>query len=377
MRYWKFFCFGLAYTLSGQIQHSTTSTPAQVCGLRDVVAVAAGGIGGLAAKSDGTVWEWYGQSAPTQVSGLSDIVRVAAGVCHYMALRIDGTVWEWEPGPWIAPVAAPSVRTRTPYPISGITDVVVIAAGETRSMAVQRDGTVWEWTGRAAADYCGAWLPAEGPLKVSGPDVVAVSVAYEAWMHTLFDSRTLELKSDGTVWAWHTGDLGSPPVQIYPLNGIVAITAGPAGDVALKSDGTVWEWDDRIIPMQVSGLDGIVAVANGAAGGNFAPARGGGFGLALKQDGSVWAWGSGTFPVQVEGLSEVAGIAAAGVYAAGSGTVPVALSIKRDGTVWAWGETWNARLGDGDNGRCTEATENRPGRRPENLPVLRSKPLPQ
>ncbi len=342
---WASFCFGLASILPGQIQLSTRSTPAQVCGLQGVVAVAAGGIGGLALKGDGTVWEWYGQSAPAQVSELSGIVGVAAGIGHYMALKSDGTVWEW-PGPWIAPMPAPPDLVRKPYQISDVTEAVAIAAGETRSLAVKRDGTILEWLGRPAADSVG--VAEAAPRRVSGLEgVVAVSVAFEAWMHSLFDSRTLALKGDGTVWFWHAGELRSGPAQIGELTGVVAITAGPAGDVALKDDGTVWVWDDRLTPVQVSGLDGIAAVANGAAGPGFAPARGGDYGLALKTDGTVWAWGSAAAPVQVEGLGDVASITAAGVYAYTSGIRPVFVAIKRDGTVWSWGETWNAQLSDG------------------------------
>lgn len=97
-------------------------TPVQVSGLSDVVAIAAGGVaryyydgnyanyGGhsLALKSDGTVWAWgnnsYGQlgdgtttnrTTPVQVVGLSDVVAIAAGAFHSLARKKDGTVWAW------------------------------------------------------------------------------------------------------------------------------------------------------------------------------------------------------------------------------------------------------------------------------------------
>jgi hypothetical protein len=76
---------GLAPAIHGQVQQSTKATPTQICGLYDVAAVAAGGIGGLAVKNAGTVWEWYGPSAPAKVDGLSGVIAVAAGVGHYMA----------------------------------------------------------------------------------------------------------------------------------------------------------------------------------------------------------------------------------------------------------------------------------------------------
>ncbi len=317
-----------------------------------MIEVAVGGVGVLAVKADGTVWEAYGESPPAQVIELSGIVHVAAGIGHYMALKNDGTVWEW-PGPWYAPVLPPPDFNRKPYQIDGVNEVVAIAAGETRSLAVKSDGTVWEWT--RPTDGFGYVLAME-PRQVSGLDgVLAVSVAYEAWFYSLLDSRTVALKRDGTVFIWNVGEMAVSCVPTAELTGIVAITAGPAGELALKDDGTVWQWGSYLRPMHVNGLDGIVAVANGAAVFGYAPAPGGGHGLALKSDGTVWAWGdnsrgqlgNGTrseafSPVQVIGLSDVVKISAAGVYT--SVFAPVSVAIKRDGTVWIWGETWNCQV---------------------------------
>jgi len=127
-------CFGLASILPGQLQQAWRSTPGQVCGLTNIVAVAGGGIGGLALKSDGTVWEWYGPSPPVQVSELSGIVRIAAGNCHSMALKSDGTVWEWN-GPWSGVGRTKPMRTL--YQVIDLTGGVAITAGETRSLAVK------------------------------------------------------------------------------------------------------------------------------------------------------------------------------------------------------------------------------------------------
>lgn len=104
----------------GQLGDGTTTnraTPVQVSGLSNIVAIAAGGyahsagvIGGhsLALRADGTVWAWglnnYGQlgdgtttnrSTPVQVSGLTDVVAIGAGGYHSVALKKDGTVWAW------------------------------------------------------------------------------------------------------------------------------------------------------------------------------------------------------------------------------------------------------------------------------------------
>jgi alpha-tubulin suppressor-like RCC1 family protein len=59
-------------------------------------------------KSDGTVWTWgynysgilgdgttINRSTPVQVLGLSEIVAIAAGNGCSVALKSDGTVWTW------------------------------------------------------------------------------------------------------------------------------------------------------------------------------------------------------------------------------------------------------------------------------------------
>ncbi len=102
----------------------------QVVGLTNIIAVACGPDHSLALKSDGTVWAWgnnfrgqlgngmsgYGnnKSTPVQVAGLTNVVAIAAGGTRVvgnkdedpieilqigggnsMALKADGTVWTW------------------------------------------------------------------------------------------------------------------------------------------------------------------------------------------------------------------------------------------------------------------------------------------
>ena len=71
-------------------------------------------------------------------------------------------------------------------------------------------------------------------------------------MVSVGSSRTVALKSDGTVWCRgynKFGQLGdgttedrSIPVQVKGLTEIVAVAAGADVTVALKSDGTIWHW---------------------------------------------------------------------------------------------------------------------------------------
>ncbi|POM25853.1 Regulator of chromosome condensation (RCC1) repeat protein [Actinomadura rubteroloni] len=179
--------------------------------------------------------------------------------------------------------------------------------------------------------------------------------------------HTLDVKNDGTVWAWGSnasGQLGdgtttnrTTPVQVSGLTNIArtigSIDAGGNHSLAVKSDGTVVAWGsnasgqlgdgtttNRTAPVAVSGLTNVRAVS---AGDNFS--------LALKNDGTVWAWGNNanaqlgdgtttnrTTPVQVSGLTSVASIGTGQYHG---------LAVRTDGTVRAWGDNGYGQLGDG------------------------------
>jgi uncharacterized repeat protein (TIGR01451 family) len=336
------------------------STPGQVSGLAEVVAIAAGGTYSLALKADGTVWTWGwnelgdGTAAsrwlPAQVNGLTGVAAIAAGGSHNVALKRDGTVWTWGANS-AGQLGDGSITERrtTPVQVNGLAGAAAVAAGSWHSLALKSDGTIWAWGGNesgqvgdGATTYRSTRIQVGG---VSGVKAVAGGAEHSA-----------ALERDGTVWTWGANEFGQlgdgttttrpTPGPVSWLTEVAAIAAGDGHNLALKDDGTVWAWGSNWhgqlgdaatssrptpVPGPVSGLSQVAAIAAGD-----------GHNLALKDDGTVWAWGSNSAgqlgaqtttknrstPVRVTGLSEVVGIAA------GRGR---SLALTRDGTVWAWG----------------------------------------
>jgi alpha-tubulin suppressor-like RCC1 family protein len=188
---------------------------------------------------------------------------------------------------------------------------------------------------------------------------------------------TVELKEDGTVWAWGSnafGQLGNAttqsrlvPVPVSALDHIEAIAAGDNHTVALSKNGHVWAWGNNrygqlgngtqassLTPVQVPNLSHVVAIAVGPT-----------HTVALKADGTVWTWGANPFgqlgngttqaspvPVLVPDFSEVVAIAAGASHT---------VALKADGTVWTWGANTSGQLGNGTT---------QPSRLPTLVPAL-------
>jgi alpha-tubulin suppressor-like RCC1 family protein len=286
----------------------------------------ASGFANVVLLSDGTVWvtgrnqegeagngtESAALTTPTKAS-ISGVIEIATKKYTVYALKSDGTVWSWGYGVWGNLGNGTTSGSDLPVRVSGLSNVVHVTSEADDGLALLSDGTVWAWGDNSSGQLgnntvCtpnSNCVGSKVPVQVHGPGNNGVfSGITEIAGGDLF---ALARKSDGTVWAWGSDNLGqagdggysnkTTPIAVHApgsssaLSGVVAVSAGGDHGMALQSGGTLVTW----------GYNADGEVGNGSAGGNVLPtavltqvtamAGGDTHSLAVKSDGSVWAWG--------------------------------------------------------------------------------------
>lgn len=283
-------------------------------GLWGVVSVSGGDFFATALRSDGTVWAWgWGRSGelgtssvytstPVQVPGISDVIAISSGggggFGHTLALKADGTVWAWGYNGYGELGVVPGGGGGTPIRVPDLDCVTSVAAGSFHSIASRSDGTVWTWgyngDGERGNGTIGGWDHTR--MQVPGlTDAVAVSAGgYHA----------LVVRSNGTVAAWGRnteGQLGDGtfvtrgyPVLVANLTNVRFVTAGVFHSLSILDDGAVRVWGDNssgqlgtgdftraTLPTQPIGITSALDIAGGYY-----------HTIILRPDRTVWGCGA-------------------------------------------------------------------------------------
>jgi alpha-tubulin suppressor-like RCC1 family protein len=240
----------------------------------------------------------------------------------------------------------------------------LIASGTSTTYAVQPNGTIVCWGDNTKGQYGDGTTVLIDKQRLDGGFVDTIFTAVDV---AGADGYACAVTSDGTLWTWGTGPLGTGDSQSLTPSSVswisartelastvVKVAAGHTHACAITSRGAVKCWgaggDGELgngssqtsdTPVFVNGIGTAKAVAVGD-----------GHSCALLQDGSVMCWGrnlngqlgNGTtatslVPVVVPGIH-------ARAIAAGWNHTCV---ILEDGTVECWGDGDQGQVGNGHN----------------------------
>lgn len=246
---------------------------------KNLVAIDAGSLHGVALADDGTVYSWglgyngrlgdgttTNRNAPVAVnmSGVlsgKTIIDVAAGLSHTLALASDGTLYGWgsdengrlgngaSPRNNVDPVAVDMTGV-----LAGKL-IVQIIAGPRQSFAIDSDGALYAWGDNdygklGNADDGDQTSPARVVMTgvLAGKQVVGVASGNE---------HTVAVTADGGLYSWGRGFLlgrdgnttSNVPVAVETSGVlqdkvVVAVGAAPTTSFAIDAEGVAYAWGE-------------------------------------------------------------------------------------------------------------------------------------
>jgi len=291
-----------------------TSSPVQVGALTNWASVSGLDDGGMATKTDGSLWGWgrgyngiigmgntTDYSSPVQVPGSTNWngSTITHGTRHTLGIKTDGTLWAWGKNTFFGQLGVlDKISRSSPTQIGILSDWTNTAAHTFNSAAIRSNGTIWVWgngnNGEFGNGTAGSGNYASSPIQV-GSDWADVSSGF---------GFITAIKTNGALWAWgsnSSGQLGhedvakrSSPVQIGNLTDWASIHAGRLATFAIKENGSLWAWGrntsgelgqgdtiNRSSPVQIGSDTNWASVDSGKLY----------HAVARKTDGSIWSWG--------------------------------------------------------------------------------------
>lgn len=227
------------------------------------------------------------------------------------------------------------------------------------STAIKNDGTLWNWGNNSYGQL------GDNTITHKSSPIQTIAGGQDWTLTEASSQYSLGLKSDGTLWGWGRGQLGtlgnnddidvSSPVQVIGSN-YTTMSAGTNHAAAVKSDGTLWLWGvgDFGCLGNNTGSGGCSSPIQTIAGGtNWLDVKCGlFFTVGLKQDGTLWTWGLNSYGQLGDGTT-TSKSSPVQTSIGGSNWSKIAASeyniaaIKTDGSMWLCGKNNIGQLGDG------------------------------
>jgi alpha-tubulin suppressor-like RCC1 family protein len=240
------------------------SSPVQVAGTTWSKVVTGGNMT-ISVKTDGTLWTWgyndggilgqnqaaaQARSSPIQVGSGTDwsneTGKIAVGGACAGAIKTDGTLWIWGANTYGMLGQNTTTSYSSPRQLTGTT-WNTISFAQNGSFGVKTDGTFWSW-GLNSYGMLGLNDDARrsSPTQVGTDTTWSGIVPFGGWY------AMATIKTDGTMWAWGGGDMGSlaqnnlthysSPVQIPGTTWSKVVKGNDGTSQGLKTDGTLWTW---------------------------------------------------------------------------------------------------------------------------------------
>ena len=378
----------------GNGTRAASSSPVAVHNLDSVVNLSTGLLHSCAVRSDGTVWCWgpnnsmllgdgvrdHGEtcfsltgssdcsSTPVQVRGINNAVAVGSGASHNCALLADATVTCW--GDNVAGQLGDGTASLRPVPtpVPNVADVAQLAVGPFNTCVLFAGGTVSCW-GLNESGQLGDGIAVHGPACTNGGTMADCSLepvvvsGLSDVQEIAASTHICAVHTDGSVWCWGentAGQLGNGtvdssgiPIRVEDIEDAERIVLGFTHSCAIRRNGVMECWgengsgqlgngrigEDQLVPEPVLESE-LVDVAGG-----FLHTCG------RRQAGEVRCWGANSAgqlgnsgpnsqlaPSDVEGLLEVVDVAKGSRHMC---------AVLNDRTVRCWGFNNAGQLGNG------------------------------
>ncbi len=246
----------------GMLGNNTTtnsSVPVSVTGLTGVVALAVGDNHSCAitgADNKVRCWgrNWYDvlgnpspdvesfSSTPVEVTGFTDAVAVSAGSYNNCAIKRGGSVWCWGHGYWgQLGNGTNTVTQRSPVKVVGLENAISVSVGDRFACAVTADSKVWCWGYNLYGQLGNNSLDARNlPGEAQFTGIFATSVS--AGKTSVCATTSIGL------FCWGNSNLGvfnSLTPTPLNVNNPVFAAIGHEHGCALLKDGSIKCWGDN------------------------------------------------------------------------------------------------------------------------------------
>jgi alpha-tubulin suppressor-like RCC1 family protein len=213
------------YNLLGQLGNfadTTRSTPVTTfAGGNNWKSVSCGYRFTSAIKTDGSLWVWgannsallgLGASDGTQRStpvttfvGGTNWKQVSGGQYHMTAIKTDGSLWVWgDNGFGQLGINNTTYRGTAVTTFAGGTTWKSVACGENYTTAIKTDGSLWSW-----GDAFSGQLGTNDNTPQRNTPVTTFAGGNNWKQVDCGVYYTLAIKTDGSLWGWGSGGLGS------------------------------------------------------------------------------------------------------------------------------------------------------------------------